>query len=497
MGCLQGQGREGRHRARVCWPGPDVQCPPPPPPPPSICAAGMRRRAARSCSSAATASAATATARSRRIRGTGGWWARSGAGRGGARCVHRLHSQHSACQLSGGWRFIAPCVGAAAAIPGCLSPRLTSATGAGWREGVLRGPCNTVVLVRVRVDDMSASHTPPRASPAGACWPRVCSVSWASPWFWCWWTTRACRMATPCSGWSAGRMQRMRMRQVGRGGGEGGGGGGGGESGRAGRGGGGLFMRPTNGLPQPHVVHAHPRLLAPRWITPPPVIAGVCWLDGGPTPVPLEELDSLAAACRLRRLLASGQPGLEDARRWVAAGPGGGVGGGRGGAEAGAAVECTAHGGARGGGSWSSQPSHSTLAACTATLLRAGRRFRDWAAAADSYGASAFVTTPLTFAQRDLGAVMLLAPDQGAIDKYCRKLCTELCLVLAQTLYTQARPLCMGTGMGHSLAALTALCLGLPAWRRARCGTGADRVDLLDRLCACVCPVPCPAAGHR
>ncbi len=47
---------------------------------------------------------------------------------------------------------------------------------------------------------------------------------------------------------------------------------------------------------------------------------------------------------------------------------------------------------------------------------------------------------PLTFARLDMGALVLLTSDPAKLDKYARRLCFELGLLLGQTLYTQ---LCM------------------------------------------------------
>jgi hypothetical protein len=55
---------------------------------------------------------------------------------------------------------------------------------------------------------------------------------------------------------------------------------------------------------------------------------------------------------------------------------------------------------------------------------------------AQEYGQVSFLVAPLSFAQLDMGALILMSSTPANIDKYACKLAVELSLVLSQTLYT-------------------------------------------------------------
>lgn len=62
--------------------------------------------------------------------------------------------------------------------------------------------------------------------------------------------------------------------------------------------------------------------------------------------------------------------------------------------------------------------------------------FSDWRDLAKTYGTDCFLAVPLSFAQLDMGTLLLMSDKPAALDKHVRKLVIELGLVVAQTLYT-------------------------------------------------------------
>lgn len=49
----------------------------------------------------------------------------------------------------------------------------------------------------------------------------------------------------------------------------------------------------------------------------------------------------------------------------------------------------------------------------------------------------AFLVIPLVLAQRDMGALMVMATESSTMTNYARKLSQELAVQLSQTLYTK------------------------------------------------------------